>query len=228
MVSVETPSIDIEADEDVVTIALNRPEKLNALTEEMVVGIHSAWSQLSENPEKAVLFTGRGDATCAGADTSVIEDDDFSETESEYSHLQQETFQMIQTYPRPTVTACKGVAVGAAIIFAADSDFAILGADTTFSYPETKLGLFSDRLPKLLQHNHGGQVAREVTLKSEQSDPERALELGLVTEVVPEDEVDSTARALVEQLAEYEETAVEMVKDCLEFEFDPDNHVGYP
>lgn len=228
MVSVETPSIDIEEDETVVTIALNRPEKLNALTEEMVVGIHSAWSQLSENPEKAVLFTGRGDATCAGADTSVIDDDDFSETESEYSHLQQDTFHMIQTYPRPTVMACKGVSVGAAVLFAADADFAVLGADTTFSYPETKLGLFSDRLPKLLHHNHGSQVAREVTLKSEQIAPARALELGLVTDVVPEDDVDSTARELVEQIAEYDETVVELVKDCLEFEFDPENHVGYP
>lgn len=228
MVSVETPSIDIEEDETVVTIALNRPEKLNALTEDMVAGLHSVWSQLSENPEKAVLFTGRGDATCAGADTSVIDDDDFSETDSEYSHLQQETFQMIQMYPRPTVMACKGVSVGAAILFAVDSDFAILGAETTFSYPETKLGLFSDRLPKLLHHNHDGQVAREVTLKSDRIEPERALELGLVTDVVPEDEVDPTARALVEQLAGYDDTVVEMVKESLEFEFDPEDHVGYP
>lgn len=228
MVSVDTPAIEIDEDEDLVTIALNRPEKLNAITEEMMNGLHTLFTELDENPQKALLLTGRGKATCAGADTDVIEADDFSTSESEYEHKQQEIFQMLQTYPRPTVLAGKGAVIGAAFIFAFDCDFTVLGEETTFQYPETQLGMFSDRLPKLLNHLHGAQVAREVVLKGDEITPDRARELGLVTDVVPEGDVDAEAEALARQLADYDETVVEMIKETITFDFDPDDHVGYP
>lgn len=228
MVDVDTAAIDVVADEQVLTIALNRPEKLNAVNVEMMDGLHQLWTDLSEEPDWPVLLTGRGDATCAGADTEVIEDEDFSTSESEYEHKQQEIFQLVQTYPRPTVMACKGAVIGAAFIFAMECDFAVLGEETTFQYPETQLGMFSDRLPKLLTHLFGAQVAREVVLKGDPIDPSRAHELGLVADVVPEADVDDTARALADQLAEYDPTVVEMIQESIIFEYDPDEHIGYP
>jgi enoyl-CoA hydratase/carnithine racemase len=228
MVNVETSTIELQDEADVLTIKLNRPEKLNAITDEMMNGLHDLWQELSENPEKAVVLTGAGDATCAGADTDVIEADDFSTSESEYEHKQQEIFQMMQTYPRPTVLAGKGAVVGAAFIFALECDFTVLGDETTFQYPETQMGMFSDRTPKLLSHLHGAQLAREVVLKGDAIAPERAAETGLATEVVPEGEVDATARELAGKLAEFDPKVTELITETLQFDYDPDAHVGYP
>lgn len=228
MVSVETSTIELEEAEDVLTIRLNRPEKLNAITDEMMNGLYDLWRDLNETPEKAVIFTGAGEVTCAGADTDVIEADDFSTSESEYERKQQEIFQMMQTYPRPTVMAGKGAVIGAAFIFALECDFMILGQETTFQYPETQMGMFSDRTPKLLSHLHGAQVAREVVLKGEPVAPDRAYEMGLVTDVVSEADVDTTARVLADQLAEYDPKVTELISETLQFEYDPDEHVGYP
>lgn len=228
MVNVETSTIELQDEGDVLVIRLNRPDKLNAITEEMMNGLHDVWEDLSENPDKAVVLTGAGDATCAGADTDVIEADDFSTSESEYEHKQQEIFQMVQTYPRPTVLAGKGAVIGAAFIFALECDFTILGEDTTFQYPETQMGMFSDRTPKLLSHLYGAQVAREVVLKGDPIAPDRAYEMGLATEVVPETDVDATARDLTDQLAEYDPKVTGLISETLEFDYDPDDHIGYP
>lgn len=223
-----TDMVRVEESDLVIDIKLNRPDKLNAINERMIEELHDIWTELTKNPEKAVLISGAGDVTCAGADKSIIEDTDFTASESNYEHLNQEVFQMIQEYPQPTVMACQGAAIGAGFILAMECDFTILGEDTTFHYPETQMGLFSDRLPKLLMHTHGAQVAREVTLKSEPIDPRDALNLGLVTEVVPKSRVEDTARGLASKLAGYDDKVVELLKQELYFDYDPDGHVGYP
>lgn len=75
MVSVDTNYLEITEGEDIVTVKLARPEKLNALLPEMIDGLVEVFTALTADPGRGVLLTGKGDVTCAGMDTEIVSDE---------------------------------------------------------------------------------------------------------------------------------------------------------
>jgi enoyl-CoA hydratase/carnithine racemase len=224
MVQVDTPTIKTQEQDEYIKIILNRPDKRNAVNVEMAKGLHQLFKQLHENPDKGVLLTGEGQATCAGADTDIVREGSLSKEDvQKLSDIQHQIYHMIQMYTRPTVAAGKGAVIGTGFTYLVECDFAVVGENTRLHYNETELGMFADRLPKMLLHAHGAQVAREVVLKSNPIDPQRALELGLVTEVVPEEEVESTADELVKELSNYENKIVEDIIKVLRYDINEES-----
>lgn len=204
--STETVTVSA-ADDGIVTVELNRPEKRNALTPGMVESLHDTFSDLADDPPGGVLVTGRGRVTCAGMDTEVVSQDyenDFADLDA----LAQELYVLIDDLPCPVAMAAHGGLVGMGFVISLSCNLLVVGAKTTLSVPEVTYGIVSertvDRLPALVGH----RVAAELLLTGESLAPERARVVGLANDVVPESEVDDRACELLATIAEHDRETV--------------------
>lgn len=220
-------SLDVTHHDGYRTIAFDRPEKRNALDVDLVEELLDELDAADEEAEDALLFTGHGPVTTAGADTDVVGGDDDAAKRALVEGVN-EVYAFLVNYPRPTVMAVKGAAIGAGFQLAVACDFAVAGADAALSKPEIAYGVFSGYSTRMLKADFGAQVAREIALHGERIPPEQALEWGIVSDVVPSDEVEDQATDLVETLAEYDAGAYEHTKAALRFQGSPDDYDNYP
>jgi enoyl-CoA hydratase/carnithine racemase len=227
MVTANTPHIEIEETDTALMVRLNRPEKRNALNLEVTRSLKYLFEQLHDNPEKGVLLTGNGSVTTAGADVAVIGGDDDTKKNDLIATIN-DIYKLIEGYPRPTVMAAKGAAVGAGFHLAITADFAVLGEETTFLKPEIEYGVFSEYSTRMLKHYFGAQIAKEIALAGNEILPEQALEWGMVTDIVPDSEVEDYAWSLLERLVDYDSNAYRMTKEALSFGAEPTDFDSYP
>lgn len=220
-------NIEIEETDTTVTLSLNRPDKRNALNVEVAQELSDQLAALHKDATKGIFLRGNGPVTCAGADTAIVQDGT-EEENRRFRELIEEIYERMNSYPRPTVMACKGAAAGAGFQLMVTCDFTILGEETTIYKPEIEFGLFSEYATKMIEHEAGTDVAKEVTLTGQTIEPERARSLGLVRDVVPNSKVEGVARELLSKLVGYDPTAYEMAKDSLRFQGSPSDFGGYP
>ena len=227
MVEANTPQIELDEAESVLAVRLNQPGKRNALNLELTKGLKDLFERLHKDPERGILLTGNGPVTTAGADISIVGGDDDAKKRELIGTIN-EIYQLIESYPRPTVMAAKGAAVGAGFQLAIVSDFAVLGEETTFLKPEIEYGVFSGYSTRILEYYFGAQIAREVALAGDEISPQRALEWGMVTDVVPGSEVEERARSLLDRLVDFDAEAYRVTKDALRFDAAPADFDDYP
>jgi enoyl-CoA hydratase/carnithine racemase len=216
--SIDSELVELSDNETHITVEFNRPEKRNAVNPAMADDLYDIFSELHAAPSKGLLMTGKGPVTCAGVDTDVATSEDYFKEYPNYNKKVHDVLQFIRRYPNVTVFAGKGAAMGAGFSFALYSDFAVLGEETKFSYPEIKYGLSSPRPPQLLAEVVGLRMAKEIVLTGEPIPPKKAQDIGLVNEVVPEDEVEDAAREILKNLSEYDPEVIEQVKKDLRWE----------
>lgn len=219
--------LDVTENDGYVTVCFDRPDKRNALDVELVTELLTIFDDLAETGTEGILFTGRGPVTTAGADTRIVGGDD-EEAKRELLEGVNDLYEFLGDYRRPTVMAVKGAAIGAGFQLAVSCDFAVAGRDSTLSKPEIGYGVFSGYSTRMLKDTVGSNVAREIALRGESIPPERALGWGIVSEVVPSDEVERAARDLVETLVGYDPAVYERTKAALRFEESPDDFENYP
>lgn len=217
MVEVPTPTLRTEVDDDLLTVRLHRPDRLNAIDDEMLDGLIEVFETISADPTHCVRITGSGRATCAGVDLDVVEQP--RSAKPTFREREYRLFELIDDYPRPTAVAGKGALIGAAFIVALTADFVVLGEETTFSFPEIKYGIHSEWTTATLADMIGKRAATDVVLRGEPIPPERALGLGLATEVVPEAEVEARTAEILRDVSSYDEEAVRATKDRLRLDF---------
>lgn len=197
---------------DIVEVRLNRPEKLNAVNEELERALHSELQRLSKDPERALLLTGEGRATCAGADTDMVSDPDFKEQHSHahrYRHI--ENPKLLEEYPLPTAMAAKGAVVGTGFALSLCCDFVVLGEETHYSYPEIEHGIVGP--PDRIERAVGPRLTKEIMMTGDPIPPERAREMGLVNEVVPEEGVEERTRELLKRVMEHDAEVLKGLKE---------------
>ncbi len=210
-----------------VTVRFDRPHKRNALDVGLVTELLDVLGDLGEAETEGILFTGRGPVTTAGADTDIVGGDD-DVAKRELLEGVNALYEFLGDYRRPTVMAVKGAAIGAGFQLAVSCDFAVAGSDAALSKPEIGYGVFSGYSTRMLREAVGSNVAREIALRGEQIPPERALEWGVVSEVVPSDEVDAAARDLLETLVGYDPEVYARTKDALAFDASPADFENHP
>lgn len=183
------------------TIRLERPDVRNALTDEMIESLRAAFDHAAtDDAVAAVIVTGAGTAFCAGADLSRLDDVRDARRFRFDSHRLTELIGLIERIEKPVVAAVNGVAVGVGVQLALACDLRVGGTSARFAFTEGKLGLLPThggvaRLVKLV----GLARARDLLLGSATVDAEQALRLGLLTEVVEDEELPSAAHRLVER-----------------------------
>ena len=199
------PTVLVSLDAGVLTITLNRPEKLNALNPEMHGGLRAALERAKDEPEiRALLLTGAGRGFCTGQDLAERDVSagaapiDLSVSlGSHYNPL----VRRLRSLPKPIVCAVNGVAAGAGANLALACDLVIAARSATFVQAFSRLGLVPDSggsffLPRLV----GGARAMGLALLAEPLTAERAEQWGLIWKVVDDarlaDEATAVARAL--------------------------------
>lgn len=188
------------------TVTLHRPDAMNALDTELKVALRDTLRKVSEDPQvRAVLLTGSGRAFCVGQDLAEHAQNLANRPEAVWTTVPEHYTPIahaLATMHKPVVAAVNGVAAGAGAAFALACDFRIAADTAKLTMAFAGIGLSADSgsswtLPRMV----GAAKAKELLMLSPTLTATEALELGLVTEVVPGAEVLDRARALAVRLA---------------------------
>ena len=208
-------SITTERSGSVDIIRLNRPEKLNALSREMILALSDIFTNLnSQTDVRAVIISGAGDkAFCAGTDLTELAALDHDQAR-EVSERGQALCNQIESCGVPVIAAVNGIAAGGGCELALACHLRIAAANARFSLPETKLGVIpayggTQRLAREI----GEGRALEMMLTGRTVTAEEALRFGLVNRVVRADELLAQAEGLAQEIAQLAPLAI---RACLE------------
>lgn len=210
------PGLQVEVDGKVLVITLERPEKANALTPEMVNALGRILDWLPESEIRAVLVTGSGErAFCGGFDTSSLVSAGGDHSGAERDMVDQLSGRFSEC-PLPIVGAINGAAVGAGCDLAVACDIRIGSTNASFGMPPARIGILYGWKGMLrLLNAVGRSVASEMLLTGDRIGVERAERLGLVSVLTSPDRLLAEARTLAHRLAEYAPLSIEATKASL-------------
>jgi enoyl-CoA hydratase/carnithine racemase len=175
----------------IAVITLNRPDKLNAMNDDMWGALEATWQRFSYSDDRVAILTGAGDkAFCVGADL-----------ESPSLEVWRSITGQIVDVEKPIIAAVFGHCLGGGMGLVQYSDICVAADDTRFAFPEARVGLAiggASSLVSRIPH----KIAMELMLTGDAIDAKRAYELGLVNRVVPRAELMSTAMDYARRLAE--------------------------
>jgi enoyl-CoA hydratase/carnithine racemase len=218
----EYEAVLYEVDEHIATITLNRPDRMNAFSNQMMAEWEDAIRRSQADPDvRAVIITGAGRAFCAGADLKAREDRDTllpheataADRRDGLRHSVHRVSVALQYLDKPYIAAINGAAVGAGMDMASQADIRIASDKARFGMAFVNVGLVpgdggSWLMPRLI----GIQNALDLIWSGEIFDAQRALDLGYVFRVVPHDDLMTETRAYAQRLAEGPPVAIQMSK----------------
>lgn len=213
-----TDGLRVDVDGPVATITLDRPEALNALTVPVKVALREALERLAvDRAVRAVILTGAGRAFCAGQDLAEREAPDVAPLDVELRERYNPIILALRAMGQPVIAAVNGVAAGAGASIAFACDLRIAAEDARFVLAFGRLGLVPDSgatwfLPRIV----GQARATELALVGDPISADEALRIGLVSRVVPNDELLTEARALADKIAAGAPMAVALTKGALD------------
>jgi len=195
----------------VAEITLNRPDKLNAMTAEMSMALQSACKQADADPNvRVVIICGAGErAFSAGSDINAL-----SDYGGPYEFRNRTDYvTQIRDLRKPCIAAVHGYVMGGGLEMALAADIRIAATSAQFGAPEVGLGWVggggaSQMLPRLMGYGH----AMYMLLQGDPIDAEKAMEWGMVEEVVPDGQALTRAREIAARIAEHSAVATETVK----------------
>ncbi|MGH9972157.1 MAG: enoyl-CoA hydratase/isomerase family protein [Pyrinomonadaceae bacterium] len=210
-----TSQIIYEQSDSLAIVRLNRPEKLNALSREMITALSDAFRDLENQPAlRAVILTGTGDrAFSVGTDINELAGLNQEEA-AETSKRGQDLCQQIESYPVPVIAAINGLAVGGGCELALACHLRVASTNARFSLPEARLGVIpgcggTQRLVRQISYGR----ALEVMLTGGSLSAAEALAVGLVNRVTDPAQVFSHAQSLADEIARLAPLAI---RACLE------------
>ncbi|AEG32533.1 Enoyl-CoA hydratase/isomerase [Thermus thermophilus SG0.5JP17-16] len=204
-----------ERQDGVLVLTLNRPEKLNAITGELLDALYAALKEGEEDREvRALLLTGAGRAFSAGQDLT-----EFGDQKPDYeAHLRRynRVVEAMAGLEKPLVVAVNGAAAGAGMSLALWGDLRLAAVGASFTTAFVRIGLVPDSgLSFLLPRLVGLAKAQELLLLSPRLSAEEALALGLVHRVVPAEKLMEEALSLAKELAQGPTRAYALTKKLL-------------
>ncbi len=200
------------------TITLNRPQRLNALSQQMFRELDEAFDEVATDPAARVLvITGAGDrAFAAGAD--IREFVGLNPVAAlDFSRNGQRVLRKLETMPKPTIAAVNGFALGAGCELMMACDIAYAADTAKVGQPEITLGIIpgvggTQRLARLV----GKQKAKELAMTGDMVPADEALRIGLVCRVVPAAELMAEVQKLCERILSKGDVALRMAKEAIE------------
>ncbi len=191
----ETLTLTTDA-RDVATLTLNRPEKRNALSAQMIAELTDAARTIRA---RAVILTGAGDIFCAGGDLTWMKAQIEADRATRMAEARKlaEMLHALNEMPCPLVARIHGGAFGGGVGLACVADIAIAAEGTTFGLTETKLGLIPATISPYVVARMGEGRARQVFMSARLFDAAEAARLGIVAKSVPADQLDAAIEAEV-------------------------------
>ena len=213
----------IEKRGDVEWVTMNRPDRLNALSKEMVRQLRGYFEEKYDDKKtRVIVLKGAGRAFCAGLDlkeeggSSTVEDSLKGQTNI------RDIYKAMRRCPQPIISLIKGAACGGGFSLALASDIRIVGESAKLNAAYLTIGLTgcdmgsSYFLPRLV----GASLASELLLTGRFIHAQEAVMHRLVSKVVPDDELDDAPREMIEAMLATSKMGLQLTKDALNFSID--------
>ena len=221
MTDTQTAIATLDIDRRVATLSLNRPDKRNALSRDLIAQLHTHCEALRTNHEvSVVLLRGEGRSFCAGMDLKAV----LKEPGAPFELLSgiAELTILMRTMPQVIVADVRGAAIGGGCGLVAVADLAVTHPDAKLGYPEVDLGVCPAVVAPWLVQSIGAGAARRVLLQGGTLSGHRAHELGLVSHCVPVGEMDALIEEITGRLSRAGVVALGATKGLLsDLEADP-------
>jgi enoyl-CoA hydratase/carnithine racemase len=220
----EYQEIQVDVQDYIATVTLNRPHKLNAYTALMGDELTQAYTTLGKrNDVRVIIMTGAGRGFCSGADVGAVFQKQITEQEKPASstapqivHPRSGLHYALHNCPKPTIAAINGAAVGIGLTLTLVQDIRIMAEEASMGAIFARMGLMPElgstfMLPRLV----GLAKALELTYTARIVKAKEALEIGLVNQVVPGEGLLATARDMASQIAALPPLALAVSKRAL-------------
>lgn len=200
------------------TVTLNRPEKHNAFDDAIIAELREAFDALAQrNDVRVVILASRGKNFSAGADLGWMKrmaEYDFEHNLKD-AQLLAGMLKSLYDLPQPTIARVQGAALGGAVGLVSCCDMAVATERASFSLSEVKIGLIPATISPYVIKAIGERAARRYFTTAERFSAAEAHRIGLVSECVDEDQLDSTVAALVDAILANGPEAVRAAKDLV-------------
>ncbi len=201
----------------VATITLNRPDKRNAISYELIQDLLAALAEVAKSPALVLILTGAGKAFCSGMDLENLKTLIGRSPEQSLadSQIMARLFRTLYDFPKPTIAAVNGAAIAGGTGLATLCDFTLAVPDAKFGYTEVRIGFVPAIVSTFLLRQVGEKIARDLLLTGRLFDAEEALRLGLLNEIVPPENLLPRARDLAALLMENSPASLSYTKRLL-------------
>jgi enoyl-CoA hydratase/carnithine racemase len=223
----DTRHVLVRDDGPAATVTLNRPEKRNALSLELMEELIGVLRSLGADPRvRAIVLEGAGPAFSAGHDLGEMVGRDTSFYQRLFDTCC-ELMEAIHRVPQPVIAKVDGIATAAGCQLVAACDLAIAADDARFATPGVKIGLFCSTPMVPLSRAIGRKRALEMLLTGQPIDAATAVDWGLVNRAVPAAELDAAVAALVDAIARSSPLTVGIGKEAYYAQVELDEHRAY-
>lgn len=193
----------------VVTLTLNRPQALNALSEGMLAALLAALKALAQDETvRVVILAGAGKAFSAGHDLKEMRAEPSLDYYRGLFAACSEVMLAIQALPVPVIARVQGIATAAGCQLVAQCDLAVAASDARFAVSGINYGLFCSTPSVPLARNVGRKQALEMLFTGDFIDAETALARGLINRVAPPEELDAAVESLVAKIVAKSRVAI--------------------
>lgn len=199
-------TLTLSYNEALATVTLNRPEKRNAISFELIDDLLRALEEVEQSPAQVLILTGTGKAFCAGMDledlravASLTPEENHNDS-LRTTRLLRTLFVTLYKFPKVTIAAVNGPAIAGGCGLATLCDFTIAATEAKFGYTEVRIGFVPAIVSTFLLRQVGEKQARDLLLTGRIISADEAFRLGLATEVVAADNLMDRVHELADTL----------------------------
>jgi methylglutaconyl-CoA hydratase len=195
-------TLHLAHDGNIATITLNRPEKRNAISYELIEELLTALDEVGNSSALVLILTGAGKAFCSGMDLEELKAlvGRSPEQSLKDSETMARLFRSLYDFPRPTISAVNGAAIAGGCGLATLCDFTLSAPEAKFGYTEVRIGFIPAIVSTFLLRQVGEKHARDLLLTGRVIGAEEAYRIGLINEVVAAEKLIERAQELALQL----------------------------
>src|SRR5215469_8068199 len=210
-------TIQLIYDERVATITLNRPDKRNAISYELIKDLLAALEEVRTSKALVLILTGAGKAFCSGMDLEDLRAliGRSPEQSLQDSQIMARLFRTMYEFPKPTIAAVNGPAIAGGTGLALLCDFTLVVPESKFGYTEVRIGFVPAIVSTFLLRQVGEKQARDLLLTGRIFGAEEALRLGLINEIVSPEDLLGRARQLAASVMENSASSLRATKQLL-------------
>lgn len=207
----------VHKENSIATVVLNRPDKLNALSLDLLSGLEDVIADLAaDSAVRGVIVTGEGKAFCAGADIGAMMNMEPLEAAAFAGRGQRVLFSL-EEMGKPVIAAVNGPAIGGGLEVALACDFILASSEASFAFPEIKLGIIpgfggTQRLSRLV----GKAAAKEMIFSGERINAEEAFRIGLANRVYEPQSLLNEAKAMMEKIVSRGLLSLRLAKEVID------------
>jgi methylglutaconyl-CoA hydratase len=210
-------TLKLAIDTDVAVITLSRAERRNAISPRMIEELADALAAIEAGRARAAVLTGEGAAFCSGMDLEALRQlaAQSPEENLEDSRRMARLFYRLWSFPKPLIAAVNGAAIAGGCGIATLCDFTLAVPEAKFGYTEVRIGFIPALVSVFLERQVGEKKARELLLTGRLIDASEACVLGIVTRVVPAEQLLAAAQGLAADLIANSPVALAATKRLL-------------